>query len=204
MKTVLLHGLGQTEQDWDAVIRQAALKEFDSPELFALPKGNLTYSAILAGLEKRYENEKEPFCICGLSLGAMLALDYTIRHKNKVSSLVLIGAQYKSPTLLIDFQNLIFRCMPRKAFEGMGITRYEMIRLSHSMRLLDFTSGLQDIRCPTAIVCGEKDHANLKAARRLKQHLPQAKLHIIPGAGHEINKTAPEAISAVLRSLSME
>lgn len=79
-----------------------------------------------------------------------------------------------------------------------------MIRLSHSMRLLDFTSGLQDILCPTAIVCGEKDHANLKAARRLKQHLPQAKLHIIPGAGHEINKTAPEAISAVLRSLSME
>ena len=75
MKTVLLHGLGQTEQDWDAVIRQAALKEFDSPELFALPKGTLTYSAILGGLEKRYENEKEPFCICGLSLGAMLALD---------------------------------------------------------------------------------------------------------------------------------
>lgn len=204
MKTVLLHGLGQTAQDWDAIIRQAALKEFDSPELFALSKGNLAYSAILAGLEKRYKNEKEPFCICGLSLGAMLALDYTIRHKNKVSSLVLIGAQYKSPTLLIDFQNLIFRCMPRKAFEGMGITKYEMIRVSHSMRLLDFTSGLQDIRCPAAIVCGEKDHVNLKAARRIKQHLPQAKLHIIPGAGHEINKTAPEAISAILRLLSME
>ncbi|MCI8950560.1 MAG: alpha/beta fold hydrolase [Lachnospiraceae bacterium] len=204
MKTVLLHGLGQTAQDWDTVIQQASLKEIDSPELFTVPEGNLTYSAILAGLEKRYEDDKEPFCICGLSLGAMLALDYTIRHKNKVSSLVLIGAQYKSPRLLIDFQNLIFRCMPQKVFEGIGLTKYEMIRLSHSMRSLDFTSGLKDIRCPVAIICGEKDHANLKAANQFKQLLPQAKLHIIPGAGHEINKTAPEAISAVLRSLNME
>ena len=54
----------------------------------------------------------EPLCICGLSLGALLALDFTIRHGNKVDSLVLIGAQYKVPTLLIDFQNLLFRCMP--------------------------------------------------------------------------------------------
>lgn len=204
MKTVLLHGLGQTAQDWDAVIQQVSLKEIDSPELFTLPEGNLTYSAILAGLEKRYEDEKEPFGICGLSLGAMLALDYAIRHKNKVSSLALIGAQYKSPTLLIDFQNLIFLCMPRKAFETMGITKCEMIRLSRSMRSLDFTSGLKDISCPATIICGEKDHANLKAARRLKELLPQAKLHIIPGAGHEINKTVPEAISVILGSLGME
>ena len=54
MKTVLLHGLGQTAQDWDTVIQQASLKEIDSPELFTVPEGNLTYSAILAGLEKRY------------------------------------------------------------------------------------------------------------------------------------------------------
>ena len=134
----------------------------------------------------------------------MLALDYTIRHKNKVSSLALVGVQYKSPTLLIDFQNLIFRCMPQKVFEGMDITKYEMIQLSRSMGSLDFTSGLKDVSCPTAIICGEKDYANLKAARRFKELLPQANLYIIPGVGHEINKTAPDAISAVLGSLSME
>lgn len=68
MKTVLLHGLGQTAHDWDALIQLASLKEFDSPELFTLLEGKLTYSAILAGLEKRYDDEKEPLCICGLSL----------------------------------------------------------------------------------------------------------------------------------------
>ena len=94
--------------------------------------------------------------------------------------------------------------MPQKVFEGMDITKYEMIQLSRSMGSLDFTSGLKDVSCPTAIICGEKDYANLKAARRFKELLPQANLYIIPGVGHEINKTAPDAISAVLGSLSME
>lgn len=129
----------------------------------------------------------------------MLALDYTIRHKEKVDSLILLAAQYKSPTILIDIQNLIFRCMPKKAFADTGVSKQDMIQLSHSMRSLDFTSELKKVSCPVAIVCGEKDKANLKAARQLSMLLPQAELHIIPGAGHEINKDAPEAIVKILK-----
>lgn len=198
MKTVFLHGLGQTAHDWDAVINRASLSDIDCPELFALSEEDLTYSAIRTEVEKRYADTKEPFRICGLSLGAVLALDYTIRHRERVDSLILIGAQYKVPTLLIDFQNIIFRCMPKKAFSDMGVPKHDMIRLSHSMRSLDFTSRLKEVRCPVLILCGEKDSANLKASRQLGKLLPQAELHIIPGAGHEINKCAPEAISAIL------
>jgi len=50
------------------------------------------------------------------------------------------------------------------------------------------------------ILCGEKDRANLKASRQLSELLPQAELHIIPGAGHEINKCAPETIADILNS----
>ena len=52
--------------------------------------------------------------------------------------------------------------------------------------------------CPVTIVCGEKDSANLKASKKLNELLPHATLQIVPGAGHEINKDAPEAIAAVL------
>nr|WP_288347242.1 hypothetical protein [uncultured Anaerostipes sp.] len=52
--------------------------------------------------------------------------------------------------------------------------------------------------CPVIIICGEKDTVNLKASKRLAKLLPQAELHIVPGAGHEINKEAPEAIAAIL------
>ncbi len=151
-----------------------------------------------ANLERQYSDATEPLYICGLSLGALLALDFTIRHGDKVASLVLIGAQYKVPTLLIDFQNLLFRCMPAKSFYNMGLSKSDTIKLSHSMRSLDFTSQLSKITCPVTVLCGEKDRANLKASKKLNELLSQATLQIVSGAGHEINKDAPEVIAAIL------
>ena len=112
MKTVFLHGLGQTAQDWKEVVQQLSISDVDCPELFSSAEDEISYSQILGDLEQRYSEVKEPLRICGLSLGALLAIDFAIRHEEKVDSLVLIGAQYKVPSLLIDFQNLIFRCMP--------------------------------------------------------------------------------------------
>lgn len=199
MKTVILHGLGQTSHDWLDVINQASLPDVDCPELFSISKENISYPDILTGLEERYTNVTDPFCICGLSLGALLALDYTIRHGDKIALLILISAQYKAPTRLIDFQNLIFRFMPKKTFEGMGISKRDTIHLSHSMRSLDFSTRLNEIMCPVVLLCGEKDSANLKASKQLNELLPHAELHIISGAGHEINKYAPEAVATVLK-----
>ena len=190
MKTVLLHGLGQTAQDWKEVVRQLSTSSVECPELFSSTGNEI--------LERQYSNATEPLHICGLSLGALLALDFTIRHGDKVASLVLIGAQYKVPTFLIDFQNFLFRCMPSKSFDSIGLSKSDTIKLSHSMRSLDFTSQLSGITCPVTIVCGEKDSANLKASKKLNELLPQATLQIVPGAGHEINKDAPEVIADIL------
>ena len=198
MKTILLHGLGQTEQDWKEVVCQLSSSNVDCPELFSSMENEISYPQILGDLERRYSNAKEPLRICGLSLGALLAIDFAIRHGDKVASLVLIGTQYKVPSLLIDFQNLIFRCMPNKAFESMGLSKSNTIKLAHSMRALDFTAQLSGILCPVNILCGEKDSANLKASKKLNEILPKATLQIVPGAGHEINKDAPEAIAAIL------
>ncbi len=198
MKIVFLHGLGQTAQDWNVVVEQVSFADTDCPELFSLDGQDVTYSNVFAQLESKYADTSEPLVLCGLSLGAILALDYAIRYRDQVSALILIGAQYQIPTLLIDVQNIIFRCMPRKAFETMGVSKSDMIKLSHSMRSLDFSSKLNEVTCPVTIVCGEKDHANKKAAKQLNTLLPQSQLHIIPGAGHEINKCAPEAIVAIL------
>lgn len=80
MKFVFLHGLGQTAQDWQAVIHQSSLSDVDCPKLFSFAENDFTYSGIFSGLERFYANASEPFVLCGLSLGALLALDYTIRH----------------------------------------------------------------------------------------------------------------------------
>ena len=138
MKTVLLHGLGQTAQDWKEVVQQLSISDIDCPELFSSAEDEISYSQILGDLEQRYSEVKEPLRICGLSLGALLAIDFAIRHKEKVASLVLIGAQYKVPSLLIDFQNLIFRCMPNKAFESMGLSKKQHHKIGSLYAVIGF------------------------------------------------------------------
>lgn len=46
MKFVFLHGLGQTAQDWQAVIHQSSLFDVDCPELFSFAENAFTYSGI--------------------------------------------------------------------------------------------------------------------------------------------------------------
>ena len=118
MKTVFLHGLGQTAHDWDAVLSQTSLPDVDCPELSALPEGKLTYTGLRTGFEKRYTDVKEAFRICGLSLGAVLALDYAIHHKGKVDSLILIGVQYKTPALSFHAYFGLYRQTKRGQLSG--------------------------------------------------------------------------------------
>lgn len=201
MKTVFLHGMGQKAEDWNEVIRLAGIQQAECPDLYKLAAGESTFQSMLKGLEELYKDEDEPFILCGLSLGAILALDYTLHHQDKVSSLILIGAQYKVPTRLIDFQNLIFRLMPESSFRSMGASKKDVITLSHSMRSLDYTKDLRKLNYHCTIICGSKDKANLKASEELSSLLPDSELRIIPDAGHEINKCAPAALAQIIESI---
>ena len=49
--------------------------------------------------------------------------------------------------------------------------------------------------CPTLIICGERDLANVKAAKTLAKNILGAKLCLIDNAGHEINVTAPKRLA---------
>lgn len=197
MKIVFLHGLGQRAADWDRVA--SPFPNTDCPDLFEIVGEKLNYSAILSSLEERYEYEKEPLCLCGLSLGGMLALDYALRHGDRVAAMVLLGARDRTPRLLMDIQDLLFRCMPDKAFASMGMKKEQVRDLTRSMKDLDFTDRLSAIHCPVTVACGEKDHPNLAAARRLAKYLPNARLYVVPHAGHELNTDAPDTVAEIVR-----
>ena len=197
MKIVFLHGLGQRAADWEQVA--SPFPNMDCPDLFEIAGEKLNYSAVLSSLEERYEYEKEPLCLCGLSLGGMLALDYALRHGDRVAAMVLLGARDRTPRLLMDIQDLLFRCMPDKAFASMGMKKEQVRDLTRSMKDLDFTDRLSAIHCPVTVACGEKDHPNLAAARRLAKRLPNAQLYIVPRAGHELNADAPDTVAEIVR-----
>lgn len=197
MKIVFLHGLGQRVADWDRVASQ--FPNTDCPELFKTAGEKLNYAAILSSLEERYKYEKEPLCLCGLSLGGMLALDYALRHGDRVAAMVLLGARDRTPRLLMDIQDLLFRCMPDKAFASMGMKKEQVRDLTRSMKNLDFTDRLSTIHCPVTVACGAKDSPNLAAARRLAKYLPNARLYVVPHAGHELNTDAPDTVAEIVR-----
>jgi len=63
---------------------------------------------------------------------------------------------------------------------------------------LDFGGKLKNITCPVLILCGDKDHANKKAAKNLAANIPQASLQFIEKAGHEVNAASPKELAALL------
>lgn len=200
MKYVFLHGLGQTTHSWQPVLSRLKPQiQATCPDLFlGVKDGNVSYDALYSSLETYCAHLQKPFCLCGLSLGGVLALQYTLDHPQKVQSLVLISAQASMPKGLLRVQNALFRIIPRSAFMGSGLEKEAMIALCRSMMELDFSPRLHQIACPTLVLYGEKDRANRKASIQLAENISGSQLKIIPHAGHEVNTEAPQELTRTL------
>lgn len=198
MKTLLIHGLGQTPASWNetaALLEQNVL----CPDLKQLlSAGKSDYNALYTSFEQYCTALDAPLQLCGLSLGAVLALQYGIEHPEKVRALALIAPQFAMPKHLLRAQNAVFHLMPGAAFAGTGLAKGDMISLCRSMMDIDLTSALPQMQCRTLILCGAQDKANKLAAYRLHALLPNAELSILPDAGHEINREAPAALARKL------
>ena len=200
MNLLLLHGLGQGPGSWDGVLDALGPDPGAAcPDLFGLCGGAPDYPALYAALEDYAGALPEPVLLCGLSLGAVLALDYAIRRPERAAGLVLVAPQYKMPRALLRLQNAVFRMMPERAFAQTGMGKGDVLRLTASMMDLDFRNGLARVDCPALILVGEKDAANRKAARELAGLLPRATVREVPGAGHEVNVDAPRELAEALR-----
>ena len=201
MKRIYLHGLGQTPASWEeTVARLGSVEDSVCPDLAGLLRGReATYGNLYGAFAKACQAWEGPFDVCGLSLGGVLALQYAAENPGRVRSLALIAPQYRMPKGLLAFQNLLFQFMPRSAFRSTGFGKAEFVRLCKSMMELDFSGSLPEIRCPVLVLCGERDSANRKAARELAGRLKNARLQVIPGAGHEVNLEAPEQLAEALR-----
>ena len=122
-------------------------------------------------------------------------MNYAIENPERVASLILIAPQYKIPKMLFKIQNVIFKLMPKSMFANMGFSKKDTLSLTKSMTNLNFTKGLESINCPTLILCGEKDSANLKASRELVKLIPQSKFFTVSDSKHEVNIDNPDSLA---------
>ena len=193
MKYIFLHGLGQTSFSWNKTLEVMSDKwDILCPNLADwLYNERPCYETLYKALERCCKQFNEPLTLCGLSLGGILAMQYSIEHSEKVHSLVLIGTQYAMPKKLLKMQNIMFQFMPSSMFSKMGFQKADFISLCKSMIDLDFTHNLKDISCRVLVICGEKDKPNKSASLQLGNLIPYEKITIISGAGHEVNIDSP-------------
>ena len=197
---IFVHGSGHKATSWDKTISYMTNNEdIVCPNL----------SSILKGKEASYENLYSSFVkycseidgqihLCGLSLGGILAFNFTLDFPKKVKSLVLIGTPYKVPKLAFSFQNIIFRFLPKSIFKTMAFDKKDTFALGNTMKNLDFSNRVKSIECPTLVLCGKKDSANIKSAHFLAQHIKSAELEIIEDTGHVVNEENPEVLAQIL------
>lgn len=200
MKKIFIHGSGHKAASWNETISYMENnKDILCPNL----------SSILNGREANYTNLYSSFTeycskingqinICGISLGGILALNYALDFPDKVKTLVLIGTPHKIPKVIFSIQNMIFRFIPKSFFENMEFSKKDIFILGNSMKKLDFSDRVQNIKLQTLIICGKKDKANIKSAYYLNKNIKKSKLKIIENTGHIVNEESPKILAKVL------
>jgi 2-succinyl-6-hydroxy-2,4-cyclohexadiene-1-carboxylate synthase len=84
--------------------------------------------------------------------------------------------------------------MDPAAYEALGVALAEQE---------DLTPRLGEIDCPTAVLVGELDHEFRAPSEALARHIREARLHVLPRAGHQPQHEAPDAWrAAVLEHLA--
>jgi len=177
------------------------------------------FSDDLYSLMKNRDIEKA--IMGGHSLGGMTALRFTLDHQEIVEKLILIDTTAKSffsfgTRLLLSISKILMD-VSYKSFLKIYLSRTLQKGYSKSEREkalervlqtpkhvtkscwsaiegFDVTSELANIRVPTLIIHGGESTTPLSLAKYMKEHIPNAELVIIEGAGHALPKEHPEEI----------
>jgi pimeloyl-ACP methyl ester carboxylesterase len=216
---VLLHGLCGSQRWWSANI-PALASEFSvlaldlpgfgrSRRLGRIP-GLPGMADLVAGWMQRIG--AAPAHVVGHSMGGHLAMHLAARHPESVARLVLADAAglYRplAPVPLArwamglasprswgvpSFLPVIWR-------DALTAGPLTAARALHGILRDDVAAILSRIRAPTLVVWGERDPLIPVAyAARLREAIPGARLHVIPGAYHNPMVDRPEEFNRVVR-----
>ncbi len=195
---VLLHGLGTGPSGWQ-------------PQLEASPTA---VAPRLEDAEETLDRTVTPFDLCGLSLGALLALRYAGEHPDRIRRLVVCAGFARLPAhfrlLQLGMAGIV--CMLPAARVRKGLV--SAVPEAHREVAVEEIAGVDAARAmregasfrlerlpqmPTLVLCGERDRVNLTLSRKLADALPDARFEIVAGAGHVANLDNPHGFNELLR-----
>lgn len=229
---VLLHGIGDNAGTW-AKVAPALSKTFHVivPDLAgrgqsAPATGPISFDAVLAGIEAVLSSSvpAKPVVLVGSSLGAWMAMLYTLKHPARVEHLVLVnggGSLGINPNVTLMPSS---REEARALFDAMlhrGSTSVPRCLLDDVVRRApnspvkrfsfdDITRNLLDTRLrefalPVDLIWGESDKlVPLDYAERMTEGLPSARLTVLTHCGHIPHREQPALFIETLRKVLAE
>lgn len=193
---VFVHGLGEAPGSWD---RQIELLPdgftglaVDVYGLLRSREQSFSFEAAADAIKTELDrHELSKVHLCGLSLGAMIALQISLDSPARVASLTLAAGQVKPPAALMGLQKLVMQILPERLVAMEGVSKATVLDTVRAAGRADFSERLAELAVPTLVLCGSKDRANLPASRSLSAGIPGAIFRLIPGAGHQSQLDKP-------------
>lgn len=162
--------------------------------------------------------------LAGHSLGGAVALSVALQDPAKIGGLVLIGTGAKLrvlPEVLQTVQSgfkAAVDLVTQMAFSPLAPEKFriqardQMLRNGPEALYRDFSAcdrfdvmaRLGEITVPTLIICGREDRMTpVKYAEFLRDHIPNAQLQIIEGAGHMVMREAAEQVNQLIKAFKI-
>ncbi len=182
----MLHGAGMSPPSWQDVVTELGGRPLHAPWLRGLKptqSGGFDLDAAVSELLTRLDlDDLEQVDLCGVQLGAMVALRMAAQAPAKVGRVVVVDTPVVPTATTQRVQLALMRLMPQRAFTEAGVTKQMAIEAMKAMAGLDLSHDLGQIGAPVLVVASEGDRAAMAGAQLLVQRLADARTVHLPGS----------------------
>ena len=173
------------------------------------PTGAISYAALAEDMAAFIRGMSLDAAIfCGMSDGAITALELGLNHGDLVSALVCVGANYYNDDLVREanqfaevgnlsadqserWSDAHDRDKPAGYWRELLRQNAENLAINPSYSQAD----LQEIATPTLLISGEDDKwANIDQMVTMKKNVAASEMLIVNHAGHNVHATHPEVV----------
>lgn len=209
---VLLHGFGETLERWEAagVVRtlsphfQVIAMDVRGHGQSAKPHDAASYGAVLAADVARLLRHlgASKAHVVGYSMGALVALDFAVRHQDHALSIVLGGAGLSPPEAIDDFTRQADAFEQGRVPLRAGDDGRALAALLRATRLPS-EQEVRAIAVPLTALVGANDRF-VPNVRRLSRVLPDMTVVTIPDTDHATAMNDPRFAAAMLAFLRQQ
>ena len=221
---VLIHGAGGTHRHWPAALRRLPDWTVYALDLPGHGKSEGPSCDAVAA----YRDAVFEFCeslglqrvvLAGHSMGGAIVQDFALHYGGRLAGMVLVGtgAKLRVAQAILDGLPVDFDATARLITDWChGPSAPEQLKRNFLQRLLeespevllgdyracnsfDLRADLPSIHTPALAICGAADIMTPpKFSQYLVQNLPDARLHLVPHAGHMVTLEAPDEVTATI------